>query len=131
MHFYVKVLRQTDPDWGLTSPQGAHIPPGGSHPQGPSLEGIWGDETPAVGAAPRRWGKNGDGSCMHRRSQGRCRVAGASPRATKKNFLGFFCWNQAKMGLNLVRYAPPQMTKRHLVAVGLHDAYNHVKEGDG
>ena len=34
-----------------------------------------------------------------------------TPRATKKNFLGILCWNEAKMGMNLVGCIPADEIK--------------------
>ena len=53
---------------------------------------------------------------MHRRSQG---VQVYPPGRGKKFFLGIFCWNEAKMGLNLVSAPlPPQRDKRGKNVVG-------------
>ena len=46
-----------------------------------------------------------------------------TPRATKKIFLVIFCWNDAKIGLNLVRCIPAEDIQRQLVAV--YDVYDH------
>ena len=44
----------------------------------------------------------------HRRSQG----AQVYPQGDEKKFLAIFCWNEAKMGLNLVRCTPADEIKR-------------------
>ena len=45
-------------------------------------------------------------SVRHRRSQGGEGVQ-VHPQGDEKMFSRHFCWNEAKMGLNLVRCTPP------------------------
>jgi len=45
-------------------------------------------------------------------ARGRCRGCRCTPRATKKFFSRHFCWNEVKMGLNLVWCTPADEIKR-------------------